>query len=592
MAGNAVIKDHPDTHSFKKSADDITLELPFLDDFSQKSPFPDPDLWADHFAFINNTYPLNPVSAGVATLDAVNEVGSIYPNASIDPKTFSADLLTSHPINLDYPASDSLYLSFYYQPAGLGLIPKEADSLCVDFYNPSLDSWSTIWQITGDTVRPFKQAMIPITDTAFLKPGFQFRFRNRASLPHNSEYSDKRGNVDHWHIDYVRLDRQRSYSDTILRDVAFTSPLPSLLKEYHALPWDHFNQAYTTHYLGNVEIEYFNNDTAVRNVTRYLKIKDLITNVETTPASPTTQDIFPGTYSSSKLSSIYPFEFDQGDTAHFEVKSYLRTDDFDNKKNDTITQIQVFRDYFARDDGSAERAYGLRGQNTSGGLFAVRYESFIPDELGGVYIYFSQLKDSLNMDYYFRFMVWDDVDGLPGNVIYDADVDYKVFYSTSINKYRRIRFQNTVPVDGTFYVGIMQYNKYLLNVGLDINNPAGDNVLYNLGNGWKITDAPGSLMIRPFVKRGFVSDIHATESDQRMTLYPNPAQEYLYFKAPQNLGDEEFLIKIYNIAGQNILSGKWEGNGFYIGELPEGMYIATFHSEKFSLASEKFIISK
>ena len=262
-----------------------------------------------------------------------------------------------------------------------------------------------------------------------LKKGFQFRFRNKASLPHNSDYLDERGNVDHWNIDYVQLDRLRAYSDTVLRDVAFSKPLPSMLKDYQSVPWDHFNRAYNTHYSVNIEIDYFNNDTATRNITRYLEVKDLIYGEEYSPGSPTTQDIFPGTSTSYEISSIYPFEFGRGDTALFEIKSYLRTDDFDYKANDTMSRLQVFRDYFAYDDGTAERSYGLRGQGTSGGIFAVRFNSFISDELGGVDVYFTQLKDSLNLNYYFKFMVWDDFEGLPGNVLYDADVDYSVFYS-------------------------------------------------------------------------------------------------------------------------------------------------------------------
>lgn len=592
LEGNDVVKKHAKLHQVKKAASDVMLELPIIDDFSQSSPFPDSNLWMDNYAFINNTYAVDPVSSGVATLDAINEEGAVYANATIDPRTFSADFLTSHPVNLNYPTSDSLWFSFFYQPAGLGLTPGESDSLCLDFYNPTLDKWSTIWQTTGDTLKPFKQVMIAVKDTAYLKQGFQFRFRNRASLPQNADYSDKRGNVDHWHVDYVRLDRLRSHQDIVLRDVAFSRPLPSMLKEYQSIPWDHFSQAYTTHYLGNIEIEYFNNDTAIRNVTRYLNIQDLVFDEENYSSPTSTQDIFPGTSSTSKISSIYPFEFDRGDTAHFEIKSYLRTDDFDYKKNDTLTRIQLFRDYFARDDGSAERAYGLRGQGTSGGVFAVRFESFVPDELGGLDIYFAQLKDSLNLNYYFKFKVWDDNDGMPGNVLYDADIDYKVFYPSAINKYRRIRFANTVPVDGTFYVGILQYNKYMLNVGLDVNNPANGNLVYNLGSGWSVSDAPGSLMIRPYVLRDFSAETTLKETDRSLILYPNPVSDYLHLKFPEQMISGELQIDIYNIAGQKVISEISGGHGIYVGDLPEGIYIATFHAERYTLSSERFIISK
>ncbi|MEA3460244.1 MAG: hypothetical protein U9R49_00105, partial [Bacteroidota bacterium] len=105
--------------SAKKSTTAILLELPVFDDFSNSSLIADTGLWSDAYAFVNNNFCVNPVSNGVATLDALNEVGSIYPNAVLDPNTFEADHLSSQAINLAYPVSDSIYLSFLYQPGGL-----------------------------------------------------------------------------------------------------------------------------------------------------------------------------------------------------------------------------------------------------------------------------------------------------------------------------------------------------------------------------------------------------------------------------------------------------------------------------------------
>ncbi len=592
LGSNGVVKSHSKLLPIKKAATDVLLELPFVDDFSGNSPFPDPAYWIDNDAFINHSYEVNPVSSGVATLDAINEFGSVYANATIYPKTFIADYLTSHPVNLDYPATDDIYFSFFYQPTGLGLEPSEYDSLCVDFYNPTLDMWSNIWQKPGDTLQAFKQVMIPITDAAYLKNGFQFRFRNRASLPLNSDYSDKRGNVDHWNIDYVRLGRLRSSTDTIIRDVAFSKPLTSMIKDYQAVPWDHFSIAYNTHYLPNIEIEYFNNDSATRIITRYLKIKDLLYDETFSAGSSTTQDILSGESTTYKISSIYPFEFGRGDTAHFEITSYLHTDDFDNKANDTITRIQIFRDYFAHDDGTAERAYGLRGQGTSGSIMAVRFDSFISDQLGGVDIYFTQLMDSLNLNYYYKFMVWDDDEGMPGNVLYNAEADYSVMYSDELNKYTRIKFENPVDVNGTFYVGIKQYSQYMLNIGLDLNNPANGSLIYSLGSDWLVSEAPGSLMIRPYVQRSYSSIGELINQQQSVVLYPNPVSEYLHFKFPDTIFNEEININIYNITGQVVASEKNCSEGMYVGHLPEGMYIVDFQSDRFSFSSERIIISK
>ena len=132
--------------------------LPFFDDFSNYTGAPKPSLWTDRQAFVNNSYPVVPPSIGVATLDALDANGLIYPHADTQP--FGADTLTSNPIRLDYnnvyhrpmQIADSIYLSFYYQPGGasrsyppvewerIGDHPETDDSLVVEFGYPTGDS--------------------------------------------------------------------------------------------------------------------------------------------------------------------------------------------------------------------------------------------------------------------------------------------------------------------------------------------------------------------------------------------------------------------------------------------------------------------
>jgi hypothetical protein len=266
LMGNPRAADYYREHgAVRKSAGATSLTLPVFDDFSSTFVEPDPAIWADQYAFINNSYGVDPVTNGVATLDALDFDGSIYATATIDPTSFVADHLTSHPVMLALPAEDSIYLSFLYQPGGLGDLPEEQDSLLVDFFDPATEAWINVWGIPGTGLHPFRHVMIPVTDGRFLVDGFRFRFRNRASLPRNSDYPDKRANVDHWQIDYVRLDRNRFASDTILRDVAFTSPLNSVLKELTSLPWSHFEHAYNTVLDPSAFVRYRNNDTIPRN---------------------------------------------------------------------------------------------------------------------------------------------------------------------------------------------------------------------------------------------------------------------------------------------------------------------------------------
>lgn len=132
----------------KSSRQTPLLTLPFFDDFSTSRVFPDAHRWVEKDVFVNNSFCYMPPNQWVATFDALDSTGNIYAKALSVP--FKADRLTSQPIRLDsvfspVPAkltpADSLYLSFYYQPQGVGDAPEPGDSLVLDFR-----------VLTGDTV--------------------------------------------------------------------------------------------------------------------------------------------------------------------------------------------------------------------------------------------------------------------------------------------------------------------------------------------------------------------------------------------------------------------------------------------------------
>ena len=90
----------------------LTVSLPFLDDFSYNSYFPNNLLWEDSAVFINRSYPINPVTIGVATFDGLDANGMAY-DISASTQGKRADSLTSKAIDLS--AVDSAYLLFYYK---------------------------------------------------------------------------------------------------------------------------------------------------------------------------------------------------------------------------------------------------------------------------------------------------------------------------------------------------------------------------------------------------------------------------------------------------------------------------------------------
>ncbi len=146
-------------------------QLPFFDDFSTSNIFPDQSLWDGRSVFVNKDFPYMPINIGAATFDAIDSSGNIYSNGSIAP--FEADRLMTQNIRLDsifipvarkLTPADSVYLSFFYQPQGVGDAPQLRDSLILEFsrYTGNLvyshmDSITVISNIylqnPGDTIR-------------------------------------------------------------------------------------------------------------------------------------------------------------------------------------------------------------------------------------------------------------------------------------------------------------------------------------------------------------------------------------------------------------------------------------------------------
>ncbi|MGC9342903.1 MAG: T9SS type A sorting domain-containing protein [Bacteroidales bacterium] len=594
LKGNPEAKEYYQNKlSPKKAATADTLELPFIDDFSDSRVEPKDELWSDNHAYINNKYPINQVTAGVATMDAYTAEGALYPNARSTPKI--ADYLTSHPLNLEYPETDNIYLSFFYQSTGMGEMPETQDSLCLEFLDVENQVWDRVWAIGGGyKMITFSRVIVPVNEEKYLKKGFQFRFLNYTSQSANNDYPDQFSNVDHWHLDYIYLDRNRSANDTILRDVTFTKPLTSFLKDYESIPWTHLEAAYFTQRKATIDVEISNLDTAIRNVTKALEIIDMDDNFRYRP-TPTANDVLPGEIFDFSYVYDYPFNFGSGDSARFLLKTYLRTDAFDYKPNDTLEYIQVLKNYYAYDDGSAEAGYGLRGQGTQNASVAVKFNSFVPDSLRAVDMYFNQVVDSINLNYYFYLEVWDDNNGRPGNLIH-SQIGERPAYSQEINQLIRYELDSTILVDGTFYVGWTKTVDKISNIGLDLNRDNSINNFYTLGVGWQQSSIPGSIMIRPVLSRKplHLKDNNYYQVDRdRIKIYPNPASSWIRMEFTSERNGY-MDVKMYDLSGRLVLNDYIElQEKINISELKEGIYllrISDNHGEK--VYSEKIIIQR
>ena len=527
-----------------------TLNLPFFDDFSYSGPYPDPNRWADSFVFVNNTFTVNQLTAGVATFDLLDNNGRLYEEA--ETFVFRADILTSNHINLSLNASDSIWFSFLYQPAGIGDAPEGGDSLTLQFWAPETATWQNIWKAEGTSLHPFKTVMIPVKQEEYLKKGFRFRFTAYGSLSQSVSDPAMKTSGDNWNIDYVRLDRNRHYDDTVMHDVAFTLPLRSLLETHESIPLKHFRQIYLSEMGSSIPVTYRNNDTILRNVTRQFEIRNMNTGSVVHSFSGGATNTDPLTEIAYNAPLFFTYDLTGTDTITYRIKSYLITDDFDPRSNDTITYLQDFGNIFSIDDGSAEAGYGINGQGARNAMVAYRYRAFVPDSLRAIMICFNNSYENSNLRA-FDLAVWSNNGGIPGDLLYLGE-EVLVEQGEGLNGFHTYVLDDPVYVDNIFFIGWIQRSETFLNAGIDLNTGHAGRQYYWLNGEWYQSQINGTLMIRavtgPKIPATGIGDIGGNTA--AIKLWPNPVRDILKIEVNEAMASDINFV-IFDISGRAVL---------------------------------------
>jgi hypothetical protein len=570
-----------------------TIELPFIDDFSKQGQLiPNPALWTENRSvYVNVSYAINPPTVGVATFDPFDDKGKIY--AGAESSVFAADTLTSGSVRLDYLPADSVSLSFYFQPRGYGDMPESSDVFTVEFYSPPDAAWNTVWSasvvsdkkievsnsltkvttvIEDDSIGfRFFRANIKIDSVKYLKDGFSFRFINYASINVHPSFPGRSTASDHWHLDFVYLDKNRTENNINIPDIALSGIPNRLSTNYETVPATHLEYAKADLFDNpmNLELNYTNLGWGTRSVTRNFRLRSLYgTSGRTLSYSAGSENIPDG--STINLSYQIPqYEFSiEDDSAAIEVLSYIVTDsDPSNfrtalRYNDTNRIVYEFKDCYAYDDGTAENGYGLFGSGSSTGKVAVKFRTYMTDSLRGVYMYFNRAVNDVNKNHKFVAAVWNDAGGIPGELIHSETGGRPVFRD-SLNKYVAYKFENPVylPEGEIFYVGWLQTDEGFLNIGFDRNRNSKNNAFYNLGQTWESSVFDGSLMIRPIFCRSddqFPSDTTVNLEDNNRTnerirtfkAYPNPERGIVYLEEEDNIPLISLKIELYALSGK------------------------------------------
>jgi hypothetical protein len=634
---NQVIADQYRAKSKSVTKSASILTLPFYDDFSVVSVFPSALRWADAFVFVNTDYAKSPPSVGVATLDALDETGALYPNAG--PNQFDADYLTSLPIRLDSILSpskrainraDSIFFSFYYQPQGRTISPpSKKASLILEFHSPGdydtiasagdttyekrwNEMWTTPGGITVDSFaqpdnRYFRQVIIPMTSIIdsirYYKNGFQFRFRNIATLAGNSQ-PDWRNNGSHWNIDVVWLSNGRSINDTSMKDVAFGDQAPSMLKNYESMPFKQYSKNFVNEMKENIDIAISNLSNENRGVVYKYNMrknseapfKEYDGGSQTlTPFATTGYTTYPA-FAHPPVVSFFPPSTDQKVVFHI-IHTLTPDPNPLFRSNDSIQYDQLFSNYYAYDNGTSEAGVGING---AGGSYAVQFKLNEADTLRGIQIFFNPVTSGINQEI-IDLNVWNDQFGVPGLVV-KAINGVTPLYPSSLNEFATYWFEEPVIVNAVsfpgliFYIGWTQSSVNNLNVGFDRYKDSYSKRFYNVSGMWESSDPInyGSAMMRPIVGLQNPLDIENPVEMQQLGFQPNPVTDgKLIIRLPElwkSFADESLNINIISASGSLVLNRTFS-NPVDLNSLAPGFYLVIItDTSSGRKASEKLII--
>jgi hypothetical protein len=277
-------------------------------------------------------------------------------------------------------------------------------------------------------------------------------------------------------------------------------------------------------------------------------------------------------------------------------------------RNNQITKDQVFSNFYAYDDGTAERAYALdvKSGDALYGRAALKYNARIEDTLQAVKMHFVNFNEDLD-DITFSLYVWG---ALPNDsteevlLYYQPDIAISDLppgdTNATLNNFSYIPIlpdyivaeAENLTVEGDFYIGYEVDIDVVLNIGFDINFDASDYHFYDLGMGWFPTNLTGALMMNPVLgaplPEEYVLDVNEEVlSSFNFEMYPNPVQSSLYLKSNVTNG----RIDIIDMLGRTILHSNWNANAVINVEgLQTGMYILRLTDlESGKSASSQFV---
>jgi hypothetical protein len=363
------------------------------------------------------------------------------------------------------------------------------------------------------------------------------------------------------------------------------------------MPYRHFlvnpsNELSTTQDL-EVRNLYSTPQTISVNLNAEESISSTVLNTQSLPSV-----IVPGKGVMAQSALSYPISFPSPglqSPVHIRNTYYFSpVNSLDRKSNDTIHRDIVFDNYFAYDDGSAEKSYYLLGATNFPSKTALQFTLAQPDTLRGLMVHFGpQLPSAAGK--YFSMVLYKSLGAgvVADSIIVQEDL-FNVQYVPDYNGFSSYAFHTPPVLDaGNYYIGITQpanFGSDTIYYGLDVNtNTSLQHLSYNVDGTWYSSTVNGSIMMRPIVGPNFVATAVQELPNPLSTLsvYPNPVSDKAYI---EGLNPEFLSCSMYSIDGRFEGHISIEpGHSISLRQASRGLHILVFSDQKGHHTNKKIV---
>jgi PKD repeat protein len=214
--------------------------------------------------------------------------------------------------------------------------------------------------------------------------------------------------------------------------------------------------------------------------------------------------------------------------------------------------------------GSWGRIGGHNGQRIK--IYADKYEQHSFTQIDALFVPIVKAKGA-TYNSKVKFIIWLGNTTYPDSIIWQKDVFIR---NLSENFFNTIEINPPLQIEGSFFAGyqltyydtnndgIQDDEEVAVSIVQDRNYPTAHNTLFvNSNNQWTTATAKFGIKTSSAMRIATcIVDVEEIKLRENLTVYPNPASDFIKINLGENLYAKEFSVKIFDLTGRVIKSSQ------------------------------------